>query len=192
MSTKDLTARWRSTAENDSASERIFNICKYGGVLSMDHTPFGRLEGDLIDFRGYSAHRILVKNVTLKDADLSLADFSSTWLETNRFEDCLFVRTGFTDASDHGNTFDNCQFLRCKFKLAVLGYKGSRYRNCIFRECDFQRTNFIRAEFVNTDFVNCRLRSKDFNASSFENCTFEGLLDDVWFRGTFPSEYLIE
>src|SRR5438552_2879299 len=180
MSTKDLAARWRISAENDSASERIFNICKYGGVLSMDQSPFGRLQGDLIDFRGYSAHRILVKDVTLKDIDLSYADFSSSWLETNSFENCLFVKTDFTDASDHGNTYDHCEFLDCKFKLAVLGYKGSRFRNCIFRKCGFQRTNFIRPELVNTDFINCRLKGIDFNAASFENCNFEGLLDDVW------------
>jgi fluoroquinolone resistance protein len=192
MSTKDLIARWKSTLENDRASERIFNICKYGGVLSMDQTPFGRLEGDLIDFRGYPAHRILVKDVTLKDIDFSYADFSSSWMETNRFENCLFVKTDFTDAPDHGNAFDHCTFHQSKFKLAVLGYKGSHYRNCIFRECGFQRTNFIRPEFVNTDFINCRLKSIDFNASSFENCKFEGLLEDVWFRGTFPSASQIE
>jgi len=192
MPTKELIARWNSTAENDRASERIFNICKYGGVLSMDHSPFGRLEGDLIDFRGYPAHRILVKDVVLKDIDLSYADFSSSWMETNRFENCLFIKTDFTDVPDHGNTFDQCEFLNCNFKLAVLGYKGSRYHNCIFKECGFQRTNFVRPEFVNTDFINCRLKRIDFNASSFENCKFEGLLNDVWFRGAFPSRSLAE
>jgi len=192
MSAKDLITRWRISAENDSANERIFNICKNGGVLSMDHSPFGRLEGNLMDFRGYSARRILVKDVTLKDIDLSHADFSSSWMETNRFENCLFEKTDFTDASDHGNTFDHCVFLNCKFKLAVLGYKGSRYGNCIFKECGFQRTNFIRPEFVSTDFIHCRLKSIDFNASSFENCKFEGLVDDMWFRGTFPTRSQIE
>lgn len=158
----------------------------------MDHTPFGRLDNDLIDFRGYPAHRILVKDVVLKDIDLSHADFSNAWLESSRFENCLFEKTDFTDSSDHGDTFDHCVFEKCKFKLAVLGYDGSIFRNCIFKECGFQRTNFIRTEFVNTDFVNCRLNGVDFNASSFENCRFEGLLEDVWFRGTFPSESQIK
>jgi fluoroquinolone resistance protein len=151
----------------------------------MDQSPFGRSEGDLIDFRGYPAHKILVKDVTIKDIDLSYADFSSSWLEANRFENCLFVRTNFTDASDHGDIFDHCKFLYCKFKLAVLGYNGTRFRNCVFKECGFQKTNFIRPEFVNTDFINCRLKGIDFSGSSFEDCKFEGLLEDVWFRGTF-------
>jgi uncharacterized protein YjbI with pentapeptide repeats len=192
MSIKELAARWRNSAENDLAGETIFNIFKHGGVLSMDQSPFGRLDSDLIDFRGYFAHRILIKNATLKDIDLSYADFSSSWMEANRFENCLFVKTDFSDVADHGNAFEHCVFLNCKFKLAVLGYQGSRYRNCNFNECGFQRTNFIRPEFVNTDFINCRLKSVDFNASSFENCKFEGLLDDVWFRGTFPLESDVE
>lgn len=192
MSIKDLAARWKSTAENDRASEKIFNICKYGGVLSIDQSPFGRLDSDLIDFRGYPAHRILVKDVVLKDLDLSYADFSNCWLEANRFENCFFEKTNFTDSSDHGDTFDHCVFRNCKFKLAVFGYDGSRYRNCIFEDCSIQRMSFIRPEFVNTDFINCRLKNIEFNASSFENCKFEGLLDDVWFRGTFPLTSLIE
>lgn len=188
MSTKDLVARWQNTAENDRASERIFNICKYGGVLSMEQTPFGRLDSDLIDFRGYPAHSIVLNSVTVKDVDLSYADFSNSWMEANRFENCFFDKTDFTDSSDHANTFDQCVFLKCKFRLAVLGYNGSRFRNCIFKECGFQKTIFIRAEFVDTDFFNCRLNGVDFNASSFENCKFEGILENVWFRGTFPSE----
>src|SRR5688572_4012787 len=100
MSTRDLVSRWKSTAENDRASERIFNICKYGGVLSMDQSPFGRVDNDLIDFRGYPAHKILIKDVTLKDIDLSYADFSNSWMEANRFENCLFHGTDFTDSSD--------------------------------------------------------------------------------------------
>jgi len=192
MSTKELVARWRSTAENDSASERIFNICKYGGVLSIDQSPFGRLDSDLIDFRGYPAHRILVKDVTLKDIDLSYADFSYSWMETNRFDNCFFEKTDFSNTSDHGNIFRRCVFVNCNFKMSGIGDRGSGYQNCIFNKCNFQRAVFIRAEFVNTDFINCRLKGIDFNASSFENCKFVGLLDDVWFRGTFPSKLDIE
>lgn len=188
MSIKDFSTRWRTSAENDSASERIFNICKYGGVLSIDQSPFGRQKDDLIDFRGYSARRILVKEVQSKDLDLSYSDFSSARMENNSFENCLFEKSDFTSATDHGNRFDDCIFVNCKFKHAILGYQGSNYRNCVFKECDFQRADFIRAEFVDTSFLNCRLKSIDFNASSFENCSFEGLLDDVWFRGTFAFE----
>lgn len=157
-------------------------------MLSIDQSPFGRLDSDLIDFRGYPAHRILIKDVTLKDIDLSYADFSSSWIEANRFENCLFENTDFTDSSDHGNKFEECIFQNCKFRLAVLGYDGSQFRNCVFRKCEFQRANFIRTEFVNTDFIGCRLKGIDFGASSFDNCKFEGLLEDVWFRGTFPLE----
>ncbi|MEP6848845.1 MAG: pentapeptide repeat-containing protein [Acidobacteriota bacterium] len=188
MATKDLVARWKSTPENDRASERIFNTCKYGGVLSIDQSPFGRVESDLIDFRGYPAHRILVKDVILKDLDLSYVDFSNCWLETNRFENCLFEKTDFSNASDHGNIFEYCVFVNCNFRMSAIGYDGSQFNNCIFNRCSFQRAIFTRAEFVNTEFLNCKLNGVDFNASSFENCKFVGLLDDVWFRGTFASQ----
>ena len=52
--------------------------------------------------------------------------------------------------------------------------------------------DFIRAEFVDTDFINCRLKNIEFNASSFENCKFDGVLDNVWFMGTFPLKSLAE
>ncbi len=188
MSIKDLSTRWRTSAENDLANERIFNICKYGGVLSVDQSPFGRQKDDLIDFRGYSAQRILVKEVQLKDIDLSYADFSSSRMENNFFENCRFERSDFTSATEHGNRFSNCIFLKCKFKQSILGYRGSNYQNCVFKECDFQKADFIRAEFVDTTFLNSWLKRIDFNASSFENCGFEGLLDNVWFRGTFAYE----
>jgi|CXWL01.1.fsa_nt_gi uncharacterized protein YjbI with pentapeptide repeats len=188
MSYKKLATRWRISVENDLAGEKIFNVFKHGGVLSMDHSPFGRLGSDLIDFKGYNAIQILVKDVVLKDIDLSYADFSSSWMQANRFENCLFEKTDFSDIADHGNTFSHCVFKKCDFKLAVLGYEGSQYKNCTFKACSFQRTNFIRAEFVSTDFVDCRLKSIDFSGSSFENCKFEGLLDDVWFRGTYGYE----
>lgn len=192
MSIKELMARWKRTPEYDAASGRIFDVCRDGGVLSADYTPFGRIENDLLDFRGYPAHKILVKNVVLREIDLSYADFSNSWMETNRFENCLFIRTDFSELAEHGNVFDNCQFLNCKFKFAVLGYRGSQYNNCLFKECGFNRTNFIRPEFVYTSLINCRLKGVDFNAASFEDCTFEGLLEDVWFRGTFPSVSLVE
>lgn len=158
----------------------------------MDHSPFGRTATDMIDFRGYAAHRSLVKGVFANGLDLSFVDFSGSWLEGNRLEDCLFVGTDFEDVSDHGNMFVNCVFNRCKFNLAVLGYKGSKYRNCTFRECDFQGSSFVRPEFTDTDFLSCRLKGVDFNASSFENCKFEGLLEEVWFRGTFPTELQVQ
>jgi uncharacterized protein YjbI with pentapeptide repeats len=188
MPLKELATRWRGSAENYSAGERIFNVFKHGGVLTIDHSPFGRQEGELIDLRGYDASRVLVKNVTVRDVDLSYSNFSSAWLEGNRFENCVFIGGDFSDTSDHGSMFDRCVFAKCKFKLAALGYDGSQFRNCTFKESNFQRTNFIRAEFVNTEFLQCRLKGIDFNASSFENCNFEGLLNDVWFRGTFPLE----
>jgi len=105
MSVKQLITRWKASAENDRASERIFNVFKHGGALNIDHTPFGRTEKDLIDFRGYDANKILVKDVFLRDIDLSRANFSNSWLETNRFEHCLFEKTDFSGASDHGNIF---------------------------------------------------------------------------------------
>lgn len=188
MSVKELKSRWKASAENDRASERIFSIFKHGGVLSVDQTPFGRAENDLIDFRGYDANQILVRDVVLKDIDLSYSNFSNSWMEASRFENCLFEKTDFSGASDHGNIFEHCVFVDCNFRTSAIGYEGTQFNICTFNKCNFQRSVFTRAEFVNTEFINCKLNGVDFNASSFESCRFEGVLEDVWFRGTYGHE----
>ncbi len=188
----ELTSRWNSSPEHDSVSEQISNVFSHGGSLNLDHSPFGRIENDLLDFRGYSARQMRIRDVIIRDANFSLADFSASWMEAGRFENCLFEGTDFSDIADHGNTFYRCKFLKCNFSRAVLGYKGSKFNDCRFQECNFTRAGFVRAEFTDTDFTRCKLKGIDFNGSSFHNCKFEGLLEDVWFRGTFPHDALFE
>lgn len=182
-----LTLRWASR-RNDAAADRSFHAFITGKPLTAGDTPFGLTDRQLIDLRGCPAQQMRVSGVVARNVDFSYGDFSSSWLEGNRFENCLFEKTCFKDFSDHGNMFRNCVFSRCNFRLGAIGYEGSRFVDCIFEECTFQRAVFIRAEFVNTDFIECKLRGVDFNGSSFEECRFEGIVEDVWFRGTFASE----
>jgi hypothetical protein len=121
----------------------------------------------------------------LRDYDFSGARFDSGWVENCVFENVRFDAADLSGLADHGNRFQQCVFDRTKFRVAVLGYKGTEYEGCRFSNADFSRTAFIRPEFNDCQFVNCKLRGVDFNASSFVDCTFEGLLQDVWFRGGY-------
>jgi fluoroquinolone resistance protein len=87
--------------------------------------------------------------------------------------------------SPNTNDFNNCLFLNSDFSFAAIGYRGSKYVDCVFDKCNFKKAIFIRAEFMRCKFIDCKLKGVDFNASSFEECAFVGKLEDVWFRGGF-------
>jgi fluoroquinolone resistance protein len=97
----------------------------------------------------------------------------------------IFENVDFKEMSERGNLFHKVNFSNCKFNKAGIGYEGSQYQQCLIEKSSFTKTVFIRGEFVNTQFVLCKLKGVDFNASSFEDCSFVGKLEDVWFRGGY-------
>lgn len=110
------------------------------------------------------------------------------WLKDKVFADSLFARTIFNAIAEHGNVFQNCTFKDINFRDAVLGYDSSRYIGCRFENVCFG--TFIKPQFKECSFINCDFYSVDFMASCFENCVFSGKLDNVWFRGNFPTKSL--
>ncbi len=121
-----------------------------------------------------------------RDVDLSSSTMRGGWLEKCVFENVRFDACDLSGLADHGNRFEGCSFARTKFRRAVLGYKGSEYENCAFEKADFSQAGFIRAEFTRCSFDSCKMLGVDFNASSFVECQFLGVLEDVWFRGGYP------
>ena len=107
------------------------------------------------------------------------------WLKNKVFVDSLFSKTIFNTIAEHGNVFQNCTFKDVSFKKAVLGYDSSHYTNCCFENVCFGA--FIKPQFKECSFIDCDFNNVDFMASNFENCVFSGKLDNVWFRGNFPS-----
>lgn len=110
------------------------------------------------------------------------------WIENKVFVDSLFSRTAFNAIAEHGNVFQNCTFRNINFKDAVLGYDSSRYIGCCFENVSFGA--FIKPQFKDCCFMNCDFYNVDFMASNFENCAFSGKLENVWFRGNFPTKSL--
>ncbi len=110
------------------------------------------------------------------------------WIENKVFVDSLFSKTAFNAIAEHGNAFQNCTFGNTSFKDAVLGYNSSRYIGCSFEKVSFGA--FIKPQFKDCSFINCDFHNVDFMASNFENCVFSGKLENVWFRGNFPTKFL--
>lgn len=112
------------------------------------------------------------------------------WIENKVFVDCIFNETIFRAVADHGNKFQNCTFESINFKNAIMGYDSSCYTNCTFKNVRFG--SFIKPQFKDCHFIKCNFYGVDCLASSFEHCTFVGKLDNVWFRGGFPTESMIK
>lgn len=181
MSNKSLKVRWEPVF-----MKGINSFLGKGGLLTDDLSPFEKSNGVLLDFRGIELNNLAIKNCRFENIDFSFSSFKSSWIENSSFKNCYFKDADFTKISDQGNKFEECIFFNCKFNNSGLGYKGSAFVECIFENTNFQKAVFIRAEFERCSFINSKIKGIDFNASSFEECIFEGILDDVWFRGGFP------
>ena len=148
--------------------------------------PFGLTDENRVDLRGIPIPEgTKLDEVHLCDYDLSGARLRSAWIENCVFENARFDGADLSGLADHGNRFSDCVFNKTKFIAAALGYKGTEYEGCRFSSANFSRAAFIRPEFNACRFVSCELKGADFNASSFADCTFEGLLRHVWFRGGY-------
>jgi fluoroquinolone resistance protein len=189
MNINDLKQRWASISNDTTAASKIKEF--FLGIKTENKfSPFGITDKSFQDFRGVKFKEAINKYLKFENADFSYAIFHNTWLEKCIFNNCNFKKTDFTNYSDHGNDFIGCSFLAVKFNSAVIGYDGTKFDDCTFEDSIFTKAIFNRAEFTNCIFKNCKLKGVDFNASSFENCKFIGLLEDVWFKGGFQVEEL--
>ena len=124
--------------------------------------------------------------------DFSKSSFAHSnriyWIENRIFINSIFYKTIFRALAEHGNEFYSCMFENINFKNAIIGYDSSCYTYCTFKKVKFGA--FIKPQFRDCKFINCDFYNVDFQASNFENCEFIGNLDNVWFRGGFPTESL--
>ncbi|UUC44160.1 pentapeptide repeat-containing protein [Flavobacterium cerinum] len=187
-----LFKRWEASKDSVACHKKIVKKLQSGSTLSEKETIFKERINGYLDYRGIHIGGQTIKKNKLKNIDFSESYFAGAWIEKSEFINCIFDKTDFTNFSDHGNIFKGVLFERCKFTKAAMGYNGSKFENCIFRNCDFTRSVHARAEYNNCEFINCKLKGIDFSGSSFEDCVFEGKVEDVWFRGGFPSQLEIE
>ncbi len=152
--------------------------------MSPEIIPLDTIE-ERLNLQGIPFKESSIIGAYIKDVDLTKADLSSAKIGNSIFENVIFNGCSLADITDYGNTFTNCIFIGSSFHSAGLGYEGSKYERCVFEKADFKKASFIRAEMNDCCFSHCNFKGVDLNASSFENCTFEGKLEDVWFRGGF-------
>jgi uncharacterized protein YjbI with pentapeptide repeats len=191
MKKKYLIERWNVEPQLKLLLNKIIELFKIGGKFQVETIPVEVIEGTF-DLRGINANDRKIIGCEFRNINFSFSSFDNTWIENSFFEKCLFDKVDFSDSSDHRNYFKECIFSACKFNYAAIGYDGTKFVNCIFENCKFTKTIFNRPEFVDVFFKNSQIKNIDFNASSFEHCSFEGELKDVWFRGGFPLHSDIE
>ncbi|MBV8325495.1 pentapeptide repeat-containing protein [Chryseobacterium sp.] len=191
MNKKELIERWVTDPGFTLVQKEIAKLSKKGGRFNLANSSVGEYCGK-IDFRGIPLDSQTISGLKFINIDFSFSTFEHSWVEKSIFENCLFEKADFSDFSEHQDSFTDCVFKDCKFNLSAIGYDGTSFSGCIFENCKFNRTIFNRPEFVDVVFKNCKIKNIDFSASSFENCSFEGVLQDVWFRGGYPLQSEIE
>ena len=154
------------------------------GIYSVNSHGYVDLSGQIV---------VICKSIRrFIKCDFSNASFKTSnivyWIKNKTFVDSTFSKTTFNALAEHGNKFHNCVFEDINFKNAILGYNSSCYTNCTFRRVKFGA--FIKPQFKDCKFVDCDFYNVDLQASSFEHCEFVGKLENVWFRGGFPTDSL--
>jgi fluoroquinolone resistance protein len=191
--TDELRKRWNSDAGR-SFVEKLIRAGRSGNGYEIRESPFGTLNATgQLDLRGLALpERTELRRVTCSSADFAAAVFKRAWIENSAFTDSSFDNCLLQMMGEKINIFDNCTFRSANLRRAVLGYNGSRFRQCQFVRADFIQAGFIRAEFDDCYFDSCTFSGVDFWASSFVKCEFRGDLRGVWFHGEYAVPSYIE
>lgn len=186
MAKKLLVDRWKEGEPARLLAAVVAELAKNRqGAISLPKSPFG-MTAELHDWRGASFESASIYGLSAEEVNFESANFENAWIEKSNFIACNFQGATFRSLADHGNSFQKCIFLRSNFSGARLGYRASKYEQCLFEASAFTRSGFIAPIFVLCEFKGVSFKSIDFYASSFEECSFSGRLEDVWFRNGYP------
>ncbi len=117
--------------------------------------------------------------------DLSDVGFFKCSVENCVFERCKLKSTGFWESQ-----ITNCSFDRCNMQHAAFGGididrpKPNLYRDNSFSGCDMRWAAHSCEKYLRCEFRNCKLKTTDFHGAVFEDCRFEGKLDNLTFRAS--------
>ncbi len=154
--------------------------------ISSDGSNLEKVRNREYDFV-FDKNPTALKKIIFKDVNFTQSDFSEITFVKCKFENCLFFKTKLKESRFFACEFVNCIFDQTNFNGATMGgrighHLGS-YTNCHFRKANLKNTNYNFPLLKGCFFENCDFYMVDFNGSRFESCKFEGLLDDVRFRG---------
>jgi uncharacterized protein YjbI with pentapeptide repeats len=137
----------------------------------------------------------VLRGVLWNDLDVSDSDLQDLRVFSSAFENCRFNACSLEGARFWSTTIRNCSFRGASFRGAALGGIEDGLRNLFhavdFSEADLCRTSYRSAAFERCEFTNTAIKHVDFQGSTFVDCTFGGVLDDVLFyRHGFGLEHL--
>lgn len=193
---KHLIERWQSPIMRKTV-ERIHNRLRprtrlFAPWYRADEplSPFEKVDGRW-DLRGLPLPASCwMTRWVLEDIDLSGAVFHQVNIEKCVFRNVIFDQASLTECTDYANLFERCVFSRTKFKDCSFGHDGTAYRDCRFERASFVGLNgWTRPEFDRCDFISCKwTTANDLFGASFTECNFVGKLDNLMFRGQYPSK----
>lgn len=188
---KKLKDRW-ITEQGSVRAKTILDHLVSGHDLST--VPGTETHEGRLDLRGLNFPIALpgTRRFEIKNATLSKVDFSFGTLYETEWMNCSFNDVRF----DHAK-LDNSRFWACKFDTATfsktylnnvllngtLGNDSGYFRNVVFDQANMKGTYYTNTLFNGCTFSTCKLRLVDFNGSRFENSTFIGPLEEVFFHG---------
>jgi len=154
------------------------------GIVVQTTKPMGKFHADGATF--VYGPPPTFENIHLENVDLSRANLAySLWVR------CSFRNVHFANSKARGvnftsSTMESARFEDSDLKLANWGMdrlNGPLVIDTLFVGCDLRQSMYAHPLFRNCRWVDCNLKGINFRGSRFEDCSFEGLLDEVWFRG---------
>jgi uncharacterized protein YjbI with pentapeptide repeats len=124
-------------------------------------------------------------DITLEGFDFTNAIFAMTkWIDCE-FCDCLFKEAVLRSSDFQGCTFRRVRFEDCSHGGLLGGFTRKNLGR--FEDVEFVSGNLLGADFWCPAFERCHfhcgLTRVYFNGSQFNDCSFQGILNEVWFHG---------
>jgi uncharacterized protein YjbI with pentapeptide repeats len=152
-------------------------------------SPFGHTKTGALDFRGVPFRDGKLEHIAISNADFTSAQFYRLTLVNCTFHNCVFTSAVFLDSVVDACEFHQCDFRQADWRLALIGCHGTDFRRCLFDGVMLKDTGFFNAIFSEIDLRGEDCKHIDFAASGFWDCSFEGALEDVTFRGDYLFPY---
>jgi uncharacterized protein YjbI with pentapeptide repeats len=169
--------------------------------LSLGRTHDGRVDlrgirlsqpqpGGRFRVRGATFDYVRSKPI-FEDLVLDNIDLSGSSLENSYWRNCTFRHVRFDRLHGRGVNFASSNMQSVSFLKADLrnanwgldGLDGPLLIDVEFVETDLRESTYGHPLFRNCRFVRCKLWRVNFSGSRFEECVFEGLIEETIFNG---------
>lgn len=161
-------------------------------------SPFGLTVNGFEDFRGSEivwktgTYRPIVRNLRVKSADFTQANFDSVDFQKCNFEECVFDGASLIESQLRACKFERCTFARTDLRQCFFLSGQTQFDNCVFTKARLSRINFGETVFLNMRFDGEDWIHVNFGCAGFWNCLFRGEFHDCMFSGTYDMQGYID